>query len=326
MGAGDLREGDTRVLSESEWFARLEEIGSEAGSFERLGARHAAFFIEAGATLIVTFETVTGIRDHQPGQLPLGYHVAKGRGWSHLCLIARSNTWYRDPAVYAYFDRLVDDAFFEDFDQVVFWGSGMAGYAAAAYSVAAPGATVIVAAPQATLDPRIAGWDPRFLEMRRTSFTDRYGFAPDMTEGAGPVFVLFDPDQNLDAMHAALFARSHVTLLPCRNLGRDPGAALDQMRILPSMLAAAATHSFDASLFRIFYRARRNYRPYLRNVLNRLDSDGRARLAALLCRNVVARLDAPKFGERLDELTRDLAARGQTLPREHHVAVNDQQR
>ena len=36
--------------------------------------------------------------------------------------------------------------------------------------------------------------------------------------------------------------------------------ALDHMRILPSMLAAAATGAFDARLFRIFYRARRNYR------------------------------------------------------------------
>ena len=317
MAVETLRGDDPRDLSESEWFARLEEIGEEAGYFRRLGQSHAAFFVDESPTLVVTFETVTSIRDHQPGQLPLGYHVAKGRGWSHLCLIARSNTWYRDPAVYAFFDQLVDDAFFEDFDQVVFWGSGMAGYAAAAYSVVSPGATVIVAAPQATLDPSIAGWDPRFIEMRRTSFTDRYGFAPDMTEGAGPVFVIFDPDQNLDAMHAALFARSHVTLLPCRNLGRDPGTALDHMRILPSMLAAAATESFDPSLFRIFYRTRRNYRPYLRNVLTRLESDGRIKLAALVCRNVVGRLDAPKFAAHLKDFEAQLSSMGETLPPEH---------
>lgn len=322
----ELRADDPRNLTESEWFARLEDIGEEAGYFQRLGAAHAAFFVDASPTLVVTFETVASIRHHQPGQLPLGYHVAKGRGWSHLCVIARSNTWYRDPAVYAYFDRLVDDAFFEDFERVVFWGSGMAGYAAAAYSVTAPGATVIVAAPQATLNPRLAGWDPRFIEMRRTSFTDRYGFAPDMTEGAGPVYVIFDPDQNLDAMHAALFARPHVTLLPCRNLGREAGAALAQMRILPSILAAAGTESFDAALFRIFYRARRNYRPYLRNLVTRLESDGRIRLAALVCRNVVARLDAQDFSGPLREFEAQLAAAGESLPPEHITRPLVQQR
>lgn len=317
MQGNEATTADPRSLSDTDWFARIEEIGKEAGYFRRLGAFHSAFFLDAGPTLIVTFETAASIRQSQPGQLPLGYHVAKGRGWSHLCLIARGNTWYRDPAVYAFFDELVDDAVFEDYDTVVFWGAGMAGYAAGAFSVTAPGATVILGAPQATLDPLVAGWDPRFLDTRRVSFTDRYGFAPDMTEGAGDVYVIFDPEQNLDAMHAALFARNHVTLLPCRNLGRDVGEALDHMRILPSVLAAAATRAFDARLFRTFYRARRNYRPYLRSVLSRLEQDGRILLAALLCRNVTGRLDAPKFKTRLEELELQLRAAGETLPAEH---------
>lgn len=300
--------------ADGDWFARMEEIGEEAGYFQRLGPRHSAFFLDESPILLVTFETVQSIRQTQPGQLPIGYQIAKGRGWSHLCLIAEGDTWYRDKAVFAYFDRLVDDAFFEDFDQVVFYGAGMAGYAAAAFSVAAPGATVIAVQPQATLDPRIAGWDPRWPEMRRISFTDRYGFAPDMIEGAGQVFVIFDPELVLDAMHAALFTRPFVTLLPCRLLGRDIGAALDEMHILQSMLAAACSGAFDAHMFAIFYRARRNYRPYLRGLLTRLDRDGRAYLAALLCRNVTGRMEAPMMKARLEQLENDLKIMGQHLP------------
>lgn len=307
---------DIGKLSDINWFARIEQIGRDQGYFRWLGDAHAAVFAEAGRTLLVTFETVDAIRQNQPDQLPLGCPLARERGWSHLCVIARCATWYRDKAVYAFFDQLVDDAFFEDFDHVVFYGAGMAGYAAAAYSVTAPGATVILAAPQATLDPEIAGWDPRFLEMRRTSFTDRYGYAPDMTEGAGPVFVIFDPEQNLDAMHAALFKRPHVTLLPCRNLGRDIGGALDAMRVLPSVLTTACTGSFDARLFRIFYRTRRNYSPYLRALLARLEGDGRIWLAALLCRNVADRLSgAARFEARLAQLESQLEAAGQPLPK-----------
>jgi hypothetical protein len=86
------------------------------------------------------------------------------------------------------------------------------------------------------------------------------------------------------------------------------------MRILPSMLAAACTGDFDARMFSIFYRARRNYRPYLRGLLSNLDRDGRAYLAALLCRNVVARMEAPKMKARLAQLENDLAMMGQMLP------------
>ncbi len=293
-------------LSDENWLTRLERLGDREGSFTRLGAGHAALFINRKPTLIVTFETAESIRQRQPGQVPLGHAAAEARGWSHLCLIAKSPTWFRDPAVYGYFDRLVDDAFFEDFDNVVFYGAGMAGYAAAAYSVAAPGATVILVEPQATLDPAVAGWDPRFSEHRRLCFTDRYGYAPDMTEGAGAVFVIYDPEQTLDAMHAALFRRSFTTLLPCRNLGSKLADTLWAMQILPSVLTAAASGDFDAKLFWTFYRARRNHLPYLRKLLSKLESDGRPYLGAMLARNVGERINDKSFREKAKELSSQL--------------------
>lgn len=312
IGAGP---SDLRSLSDVEWLAGISTLGTAEGHCRRLGRSHAALFLDRGPTLIVTFETSGAIGHRRPHGQPLGFDLAQERGWSHLCLVARGDTWFRDRAVYAYFDQLVDEAFFEEFDRVVFYGANMAGYAAAAYSATAPGATVILAAPQATLDPRITGWDPRFTEYRRLSFTDRYGYAPDMTEGAGDVYVIFDPEQNLDAMHAALFARAHVTLLPCRNLGRDIGRALEEMRIIRSILSAIGTGKFDATLFRTFYRARRNYIPYLQNLLARLDRDGRPLLAALLCRSVAERLNVPAFAMRLARLRQDLEAQGRKLPR-----------
>ena len=157
---------DQRASSEADWLARLDDVGQREGFFRHLGADHAALFVARKPVLIVTFETADTIRQREPDQMPFGLTVCAMRGWSHLCLIARRDTWYRDPAVYAFFDRMVDDAFFEQFEQVVFFGAGMAGYAAAAYSVTAPGAAVILLNPQATLDPSIAGWDPRFAEQR----------------------------------------------------------------------------------------------------------------------------------------------------------------
>ena len=293
---------DQRSLSEKEWLARMERLGRREGFFTRLGDRHSALFADRETTLIVTFETVEAIRRRQPDEVPLGFSVCETRDWSHLCLIADGDTWYRDQAVYDFFDGLVDDAFFDGYEQVIFFGAGMAGYAAAAFSVAAPGATVILVQPQATLDPSIAGWDTRFAEHRRLNFTDRYGYAPDMTDGAAQVFLIYDPGQTFDAMHAALFRRPQTTYLPCRGMGPDLGSTLLATHILPSVLSAAADGAFDAAMFRTFCRARRNHVPYLRRLINRLDAAGRTRLAEMVAGNAAGRLNDERFRARADDL------------------------
>lgn len=302
IDVGDDVLKDQRSLSDEEWFARMERLGRREGFFTRLGDRHSALFADREDTLIVTFETIEAIRRRQPDEVPLGFSVCETRDWSHLCLIADGDTWYRDPAVYDFIDSLVDDAFFDAYEQVVFFGAGMAAYAAAAYSVAAPGASVILVQPQATLDPAFAGWDTRFTEHRRLNFTDRYGYAPDMTDGAAQVYLIYDPGQTFDAMHAALFRRPQTLYLPCRGMGSDLCGTLLATHILPSVLSAVAGGAFDARMFWTFYRARRNHVPYLRRLINRLDSAGRPRLAAMVAGNAAQRLNDDRFRARAAEL------------------------
>ena len=108
-----------------EWFAAIEEIGEDLGYFEPLGRDHSAVFHDDGPVLLVSFETVAQVRGAREGQMPWGVTLARNFGWSALTILAEGDTWYRDPAVYGYFDRLVDDAFFEDFDRVVFYGAAL---------------------------------------------------------------------------------------------------------------------------------------------------------------------------------------------------------
>lgn len=283
------------------WIARMEEICEDEGHFEALGARHFAFFADEGTTLLVSFETLADIRA-EPRQMPKGMAMAERHGWSHLCLIAEGETWYRDPAVYRYFDRLVDDAFFEDFDRVVFYGAGMGGYAACAFSVCAPEATVLAVQPRATLDPRVTGWDRRHLAQRRLCFTDRYGYAPDMTEGAGQVFVLCDPRQREDAMHAALFTRPYVRQLRTEFLGDRVESALVALGILPELIDAAGEGRLTPSLFHWLWRRRRVYGPWLKAILAEAEQTGHPAREAMICRSVTGRVAAPRFRRRLAEL------------------------
>ena len=296
-------------LTKQDWLLKLEQIVQEHGTFTPLGKRHLAAYIEGEedtTTLLVSFENIEGIRVLSDTAQPLGWDMNKAMGWAHLCLASDGDTWFRDPHVFEHIDALTDDGFFDAFDNIIFYGAGPCGYAAAAFSVAAPGSTVVMIQPQATLDPRVAEWDDRFTDMRRTDFTARYGYAPEMLDAAKDAYVLFDPAEHLDAMHAALYTKSHVTMLRLRHMGNAIQSDLIALQMLYRVLAKAGNGKLDAQSFAAIYRGRRNYPPYLRRILAALDRQKRPELAYMLARNVTSRMNAPRFQRRLNELAATL--------------------
>lgn len=295
------------AASDSDWLAIMDEIGAEVGYFTQLGPRHSAFFADHGRVLLVSFETLAGVRAAGGGQMPLAYQIAAPRGWSSLTLLAHADTWFRDPAVWGYFDRLIDEAFFEDFDRVVFYGAGMGGYAAAAFSVAAPGATVLLLAPQASLAPDVAEWDRRFPAARRADFDSRFGYAPDMIEGAGQVFILYDPWQQVDAAHVAMFRGPQVVKLRARHIGRDPQAELARLGILRPLIDAACTGTLDAHRFRRLWRARRDNPHYLGRLIGRIQGQNRPRRLVRALKAALVRVDHPRLRQALTEAEAALA-------------------
>lgn len=296
-------------LSRFEWLQKIEQIVDEDGYVEQLGRRHNAIFYEDGATLLVTFETLQGIQALSHLGQPLGWDMVRDHGWSHLCLTSSGDTWFRDKAVYGYFDRLIDDGFFDEFDRVLFYGAGPCGYAAASYSVAAPGARVLAIQPQATLDARLTEWDDRFVDMRIEDFTSRYGYAPDMLDAADIAYILYDPREQLDAMHAALFTRQNVVKHRMRFMGAALQTDLLEMGTWGPTLVAAANGSLTDLRFAQLFRARRDHRPYLRNLLDTLELDKRTSLVKALCTNVVERIGGRRF-----QRTLKLSKKYRTVP------------
>ncbi|MEO6301331.1 MAG: phosphoadenosine phosphosulfate reductase [Paracoccaceae bacterium] len=281
------------------WLAIIDQIGEEEGYFQTVGDRHWALFVDDSPTLLVSFETIESARA-RPGQMPLAHSLAAAHGWSHLCLIAKDQAWFRHPAVYAYFDRLIDDAFFEDFDRVLFYGAGPSGYAACAYAVCAPGAQVLALNPVATLNPAQTGWDDRFKSDRRLDFSSRFGYAPDMVEGADHVTLIVDPKVRLDAMHAALFHAPYVTTIPARLAGSDLEATLIRLNVLGDLIAQAANSTLTPASFATLWRNRRDDLTYLKSLQQSLV--GKAKREIVLCSNVSTRLKIARFRKRLGEL------------------------
>lgn len=282
-------------LSQREWLERFEEVVTEYGTFTRLDDRHIAASLAGNDTLLVTFETIGGLRTLSSAAQPLGWQMAQSQGWSQLNVIASSDTWFRSPGVYAFFDTLIDDGYFDEFETIVFFGAGPCAYAACAYSVAAPGARVVAVQPQATLDPRVTEWDDRFVELRREDFTSRFGYAPDMLDAADHAFVIYDPEQTLDAMHAALFTRSNVTKFRMRHFGASLQSDLLGMKMLDELLIRAADGSLDYRSFATMFRTRRSNRRYLRGLVAHLTTRERMSLARMVAINAKHRIGGPFF-------------------------------
>jgi hypothetical protein len=298
----------------SGWLARMARAGREGGYFHALGAQHWALFRDDGPVLLVTFEQLETFGDGTSVAPPAGLALAQDEGWSCLSVVASGKTWFRDPAIFAYFDQLVQEAFFEGFERVLFYGAAMGAYAACAYSVAAPGAVVLAVQPIATLDPARAGWDRRYLRQRRIGFAGRYGYAPDMIDGAVQVWLLHDPRDPMDAMHAALFARPHVQLLGCPHLGPGIDRALTDMGLLAPLIHLAGTGSLTPTMFHRLYRQRRHHAPYLRRLMAATDAARRPLLSAMVARHAMMTVPTGPFLRRLAEAEADLAAQGRTLP------------
>lgn len=300
-------DADLTGLDPAGWQDRLAELGEERGHYDRLGSHHACLFVDEGRTLLVTFETMDSAR-RQPGARPRGLTFAAEDGWSVMTFLSDGDTWFRDPAVWRTLDRLTDDGFFEDFDRVLFFGAGSAGHAACAMSVAAPGARVLAVRPQATLAPTIAGWDRRHLAARRRDFASRYGYAPDMIDAALSVHLVVDPVVALDAVHAAMFTRPHVTVHRCANAGPRTEAALDTLGLTPALIRTAMDGTLTPAAFGRLWRARRDSAAYLRLLLRRLENDGRTDLVRRLCLHGAGTPHAALFAERLAALSATEAA------------------
>lgn len=283
------------TLSRAQWYMEQVKAVASNGSVRLLDDDHSAFTVEGGRTLLVTFEAMDTLFSRDRGADPLAFSMADNQGWSSLCLLAHRATWYRSTAVYAFFDQLVDTDYFDAFDQIIFYGAGMCGYAACAFSVAAPGSVVVALHPQATLNPRIAGWDSRFLNARRLSFSDRYGFGPEMIEAARKADLLFNPEDQYDSMHAALLSKSMVETFRLPGLSGQLDLHLQRMKFIQTLLVLAADDRLDAQSFAAIYQARKYYRPYLRRLLTKTQEADRHALAAIVRRYALSTVGGRHF-------------------------------
>lgn len=301
-------ESDLTGLDQNDWSDRILEIGAALGTSESLGDDHLAVFLEAGPNLIVTFEDGTKLRRKAKGAEPTGFSFTRRDGWSTLSILAKASSWFRDKAIFEYIDRLTDEGFFDNFDNVLFYGEHAGGYAACAYSVAAPGSTVLALSPFATLTPSIASFDPRTNKTKKVDFTSRYGYAPSMLDAAKSAFIVYSPRRRIEAIHASLFIRDNVALLAAHGHLRPLETKFEELDILEDLIQAAMAGSLTRTIFADQYRARRESRDFLVDLINRAIESGHPKLAAAACATALKVVQDPE----LEELQKSLVEQTQT--------------
>lgn len=295
--------------SREAWHARLTEIGRQEGFFEELGQQHSALFVRRGKTLVVTFDNLDHVYERGEDRMPWGFSYTQSRNWSVLGLMAHDWTWYRDEAVFDFFDRLRDSGFFQEFDKVVFYGASMGAYAASVFSSAAPGATVICISPQATLDRDLTSWETRYKKVWRRNFEDRYGYGPELIASADKAFIFFDPLAPLDAMHAALYQSPNVTKFKCRFMGHRIASLWMAMGVLKPVVEGCVDGTLNTTEFYRLMRRRHDTSRFQREMLDRLRNQKRYALLVRYCRHVLSKRRAPKFRQEMKQALKMLERR-----------------
>ncbi len=294
--------------------AALRADAGADGFYERIDPQHSAQFTDGADTLLVVFEQTTALLRSGRRMLPLARGVQNRTDCAQLTLVADRPTWFRSERVFAFFDGLIDDGFFDGFERVVFYGAGAQGYAAAAFSVCAPGAEVLLLQPQATLTPLLAGWDRRFAGTRRVDFSHRYGFAPAMMETAGRGLVLYDPGVAEDAMHASLFHQPRTDLVRVRHLGPEVEARLDAMGLLAPLLDLAVSGQATVQAVATLLRKRRTHSTHQNRVLSILERGSHPWRTAVAARHILALTGQERFDVAMETARAKLLAEGRDLP------------
>ena len=277
--------------------ALSEWMGDDAAdSFVRSDGVHHVVDLPGGnrsGTLFVHFDALPRIAA-QARWGTAAADVARKAGWSRLAVLSEGSSWFRSSFLTSEFDARADDEWFDRFDQILFYGAGAGGYAAAAYAAAAPGARVLALAPVASLSAEVALWDTRDPAARRLDW-EGYGYAPDMIEAASEAFVVFDPRVPRDGAHAALFRRPGVTRLTARGAGQDPELTLRQCDALSPLIRSAAAGYLDEETFAEIWRLRRASPRYLLSLADRLNEADRRQMLRVVLREGLGKVAARRF-------------------------------
>ncbi|MDJ0630237.1 MAG: glycosyltransferase family 2 protein [Rhodobacter sp.] len=296
----------TRPVHERFLDATVHARGSKGFLWE--GPSNAIMFVPRSKRLVVSFDNVSSARE-EGQRWPWGFKVmSQDMGCSVLGVMGAQRNWFRDDFVHDGFDALRDQGFFDQFDDVLFYGASMGGFGALVYQQCCPGANVLAIAPQSTLNREIVPNEDRWGWTTKLDWTGRYSDAAGTTDGAGKVFVVADPYYPPDYDQVSRLTGDNITWLRTPFMGHQLPNAFVVMGILKDLLYSAVDGRLTPALFYPLFRARRDLPRYQHDLLMQAERRGRTKLAIRVCEYTLKKRHAGNIKRSLDRLRAQLAA------------------
>ncbi|ATF17743.1 Glycosyl transferase family 2 [Phaeobacter gallaeciensis] len=289
-------------------FTDMRTHAAQRAGFFWESDENALFFEPFGKRLVVTFDNIHVVQQKEGQRWPWGYKLlSQTLGCSVLGVIGAKRNWFRSSFVHDGFDHLRDSGFFEQFDEVLFYGASMGAYGALTYSQCAPGAKVFAIAPQTTLDRRILPDDNRWGWTARLDWDDRYADAAKATHLADDVVVLYDPYFAPDVDQVNRLHGDNIRKLRMPFFGHQLPQALANMEILKPMLSEICEGRLTSDRFYKLLRARRDLPRYQHDLLMKAEEKNHRKLAIQVCEYTLKKRDAKNIRNSLERLRAEVA-------------------
>ncbi|MCP3972585.1 MAG: glycosyltransferase family 92 protein [Rhodobacteraceae bacterium] len=290
-----------------ERFNDARQLAQRSKGFLWEGPTNALMFTPRSRRLVVAFDNIS-IARAEGQRWPWGFRVlGQEMDCSVLGVMCTERNWYREEFVHDGFEALRDQGFFEQFDEVLFYGTSMGGFGALVYSQCAPGSHVLAIAPQSTLDRRKLPEEDRWGWTRKLDWSGRFADAAGAVDKAGEIIIVADPYFKPDFDQVDRIRGENVTWLHTPFMGHQLPNAFLVMNILKDMLYAAAGGTLTPKLFYKLFRARNDLPRYQHDLLMEAEKRGKIRSAIQICEYTLRKRKAHNIKKTMDRLKTELA-------------------
>lgn len=263
------------------WYLDIYPNGQFTGFYQNFG-KHAVNFVDRKSNrLVITFDNLAEAGGRHYDRDAWAAKFIGENGWSHLGIMAAGPTWFRDPDLIAFLDKLKADGFFAKFDHVALAGASMGGFGAMTFASLSPGATVIAFSPQITLDTTLLPWESRFPKGRAQDWSLPYSDARDGLAQAGKIYIAYDPFQTIDKKHVeTLDHMDNIIHLKSFGMGHRTSLVLRRMDQLKAVMSKAIGGTLTSHEYHKLIRSRKSiyvYRQTMEFYLNERGQPERAK-------------------------------------------------
>lgn len=287
-----------------DWADALEDHceGLDHGFSDCLDSDHSCCFVSRSETLVVVFEHIERARGVVSNPLPLAWNISEENDWSYLVFTAMRKSSFLTTGVLELFRELKEQSFFDKFQKIVVYGSGDTALAASSFAALCGNATVILVQPTADFDPEsISEALPR-NEYLKIEGHEISAF-PEALEHADNLILLDNADR-VEALDLGnLAGKCNVYPVKCWNLGAVAERTLRHINALPPVFDMAVNDPTNTAPFFRAFRARMNFRPYLRTLLTKSLARPDKALTIRLCVEARKRVGGKVFRETYNKLT-----------------------